>query len=192
MPHTVKRVAKRVGLPERTVRFYDTVGLVSPGRRTSAGYRLYDTGDEEKLRFAAEARRLGYPLEEIRGLIATADAVCCGRATRLEQARLDEAIEGIELRLADLAAFRDQLRTYRTGRGAGCGRSGHPAFCGCCDEPTPDPRRGGEMMSCSCCTPSRKHEDQGEKRPAERKPEPTLEERVATLERRLAGTETQR
>ncbi|MDP9418118.1 MAG: MerR family DNA-binding transcriptional regulator, partial [Actinomycetota bacterium] len=40
MERTVKHVADAVGLPSRTVRYYDRIGLVSPSERTGAGYRL--------------------------------------------------------------------------------------------------------------------------------------------------------
>jgi DNA-binding transcriptional MerR regulator len=71
---TVKQVATRVGLPERTVRYYDRIGLVSPDARSSSGYRLYGPEDEGKLRFVRQAKSLGFSLEDVRGLIAAGRA----------------------------------------------------------------------------------------------------------------------
>ena len=42
---TVHEVCALTGLTERTLRYYDTIGLLKPSVRTQAGYRLY--GDED-------------------------------------------------------------------------------------------------------------------------------------------------
>ena len=41
MGMTVKQVADSVGLPSRTIRYYDSIGLVSADERSESGYRLY-------------------------------------------------------------------------------------------------------------------------------------------------------
>lgn len=56
MGRIVKQVAEAVGLPSRTVRYYDRIGLVSPAERSEAGYRLYGAEDEGKLRFVRQAK----------------------------------------------------------------------------------------------------------------------------------------
>lgn len=56
---TVNQVAARVGLPERTVRYCDRIGLVAPSARSGAGYRLYGSEEEGKLRFVQQAKSLG-------------------------------------------------------------------------------------------------------------------------------------
>jgi len=74
---TVKQVAARVGLPSRTVRYYDRIGLVRADERSTSGYRLYGPEGEGRLRFIRHAKTLGFSLDEIRGLLAAA-AGCCG------------------------------------------------------------------------------------------------------------------
>lgn len=183
MTRTVKGVAKHLGLPERTVRYYDTVALVSPSRRSRAGYRLYDGGDEEKLAFVRQARRLGYSLDEIRSLIAAAEAVSRGRREPRPARLLDEKIAEIDVRAAELAAVRERLVAYRSGRGSACGCRGHRAFCSCREQASK--QEGGDSM-CGCCTPSRKDEKSTVEARAEREDEPkTIEQRVAELEKKL-------
>lgn len=127
----MKRVAERVGLPARTVRYYDRIGLVSPGQRSAAGYRLYTDEDEGKLHFVNQAKALGLSLEEIRQLIEAAESGCCGEVVPELERVLDEKVRAIDMQIAELRSFRARLVAYRAGRGSGCGCDGHGAFCGC-------------------------------------------------------------
>ncbi|SDY87666.1 DNA-binding transcriptional regulator, MerR family [Modestobacter sp. DSM 44400] len=138
MERTVKQVADQVGLPERTVRYYDRIGLVSPRSRSGAGYRLYGPEEQGKLRFVRQAKGLGLSLEDIRGLMAAAERGCCGEVVPELDRLLEEKIAEIDVQLAGLVAFRERLEAFRAGRDAGCGcqRPG-TAFCGCLDSAPP-------------------------------------------------------
>lgn len=131
---TVQQVAARVGLPARTVRYYDRVGLVEASERSEAGYRLYAAEDEGRLRFVKQARSLGFSLDEVRQLLAAAEAGCCGQLLpeldRLLQAKLAE----LDATIGELGQFRERLAAYREGRGSACGCTGHGAFCGCLND----------------------------------------------------------
>lgn len=136
---TVKQVAERVGLPSRTIRYYDRIGLVPAEQRSAAGYRLYSVADEGRLRFIQQAKTLGLSLEEIRGLLAAAEGGC--GETLPELARLlERKIVEIDERISELNAFRDQLADYAAGKSAFANpnRCGHGSFCGCLDD-VPEP-----------------------------------------------------
>ena len=128
--HTVKDTAARVGLPSRTLRYYDRIGLVCPPR-TASGYRIYGPQDEGKLRFIRQAKTLGFSLEEIRELMEVAEQGSCTEVFPQVRRLLDEKIAAIDAQMVDLAAFRDHLVAYRAGQESGCGCEGHSAFCGC-------------------------------------------------------------
>lgn len=136
---TVKQVAERVGLPSRTVRYYDRIGLVSAGDRSEAGYRLYSPADEGRLRFIRQAKLLGLSLDEIRGLMAAADGGGCnGTLPELERL-LERKVEQVDARIAELQAFRDRLTAYAVDkRPSGAHSCGHGRFCGCLDD-VPEP-----------------------------------------------------
>jgi DNA-binding transcriptional MerR regulator len=134
MERTVKEVAARVGLPSRTVRYYDSIGLVSSQHRTESGYRLYGAEEESKLRFVRQAKSLGFGLDDIRRLIAAAESGCCGEVVPELNRLLDEKIAEIDAQIEDLRSFRERLASYRHGKGQGCGCSGHGAFCGCLND----------------------------------------------------------
>lgn len=127
----MKQVASRVGLPERTIRYYDRINLVSPRARSDAGYRLYGPEEEGKLRFVRQAKGLGLCLDDIRALIAAAERGCCGEVVPELDRLLEQRIDGLDAQLRALAAFRDRLVAFRAGHGSRCGCDGHGVFCGC-------------------------------------------------------------
>lgn len=131
MTRTVKEVAELVGLPSRTVRYYDRIGLVSPEERSDAGYRLYDAEEEGKLRFVRQAKALGFSLGEISELMAAAERGCCGEVIPALQQLLDDKVAEVDERIAELRSFRERLVAYRAGQRSGCGCAGNGAFCGC-------------------------------------------------------------
>ena len=134
MGMTVKEVAESVGLPSRTIRYYDRIGLVTADERSAAGYRLYSAEDEGKLRFIRRAKALGFSLEDIRGLIDAAERGCCDQVVPEVQRLLDQKVQEIDARIAELTAFRERLMGYAAGKGSGCGCNGSGAFCGCLDD----------------------------------------------------------
>jgi DNA-binding transcriptional MerR regulator len=66
---TVGRVADLSGVTVRTLHHYDEIGLLSPGGRSAAGYRLYEDSDIERLQRILFYRELGFALEEIATIV---------------------------------------------------------------------------------------------------------------------------
>jgi MerR family transcriptional regulator, copper efflux regulator len=62
-------VAARSGLPPKTIRYYEDIGLIRPLRGMN-GYRAFATADVHKLAFIGRARSLGFSIEECRALLA--------------------------------------------------------------------------------------------------------------------------
>ncbi len=133
---TVKDTAARVGLPSRTLRYYDSIGLVCPPR-TASGYRIYGPEEEGRLRFVRQAKTLGFSLEEIRELIVVADQGDCSDVGLEVERLLDEKIAAIDAQVAKLGTFRERLVAYRSAGHSGCGCSDHDVFCGCLNGAAP-------------------------------------------------------
>lgn len=70
---TIGELAKRVGVSNRTLRYYDEIGLLAPSRHSPAGYRLYGAGDVARLQQIRSLRQLGFSLEEIRACLTRPD-----------------------------------------------------------------------------------------------------------------------
>ncbi len=66
---TIGRLSKRCGVPAKTIRYYEEVGLLPEPRRASNGYRYYDQRAVHTLRFVGRARELGFPMEDIGELL---------------------------------------------------------------------------------------------------------------------------
>ena len=65
----VGTLARKTGLTVRTLHYYDEIGLLSPSRRSEAGYRLYGADDVARLQQIMSLRQLGFSLEDIQALL---------------------------------------------------------------------------------------------------------------------------
>lgn len=65
----IGQAAQACGLPSKTIRFYEEIGLVVPERHETNNYRIYSLTDIEKLRFLQRARAAGFGVEECRELL---------------------------------------------------------------------------------------------------------------------------
>ncbi|HXK83529.1 MAG TPA: MerR family transcriptional regulator [Clostridiales bacterium] len=73
MEYTVSRLSKMAGVTPRTLRYYDQIGLLSPKRTDSNGYRVYGTEDVDRLQQILFYRELGVSLEDIRKILTGED-----------------------------------------------------------------------------------------------------------------------
>lgn len=83
--YTIGQLAKRAGLSRSTLLYYDRIGLLSPGERSPAGYRLYDQADLARLERIRTYRAVGLSLEHIRNLLEvdSSDTLTQALETRL-------------------------------------------------------------------------------------------------------------
>ncbi|MEM7124258.1 MAG: Cu(I)-responsive transcriptional regulator [Pseudomonadota bacterium] len=101
---TIGQAAASSGLPAKTIRFYEEIGLVEPARRTDSGYRVYSDADIHVLRFVERARRHGFTVEECRQLLAL---------YRDDDRSSGEVKALTEKRIADIDAKIDELKAMR-------------------------------------------------------------------------------
>ena len=99
------------GVSQRMIRHYEKIGLIPAPPRRDSGYRDYSDADVARLRFAAHARDLGFPIEEIRALLglwqdrsrSSADVKALATARAEELGRKAQALEQMRATLLDLA-----------------------------------------------------------------------------------------
>ncbi len=63
-------ISNATKVSQRMIRHYEKIGLIPPAARRDSGYRDYDQRDLHSLRFIGRARDLGFPIEDIRLLLA--------------------------------------------------------------------------------------------------------------------------
>ncbi|MEX3966747.1 MerR family transcriptional regulator [Paraburkholderia sp. EG286B] len=68
---TLGRLARESGLSRSSLLHYETLGLLVPIARSTAGYRLYDETQQERLRAICAYRAAGLPLAAIRDVLAS-------------------------------------------------------------------------------------------------------------------------
>jgi MerR family transcriptional regulator, thiopeptide resistance regulator len=90
--YTVGRVAALSGVTIRTLHHYDEVGLLSPGGRSAAGYRIYEDRDLERLQRILFYRELGFTLDEISTIVDDSQTDALGHLRR-QRGLLNERIE---------------------------------------------------------------------------------------------------
>lgn len=73
MEYTVKELSELSGVTPRTLRWYDKLGLLKPGRTTEAGYRLYGRPEVDRLQQILFYRELGLSLTEIGDILDAPD-----------------------------------------------------------------------------------------------------------------------
>ena len=66
---TVKELSKLTGISVRTLHYYDEIGLLTPTRKSEAGYRLYDDKALETLQQILFFREFDIPLKEIKSVL---------------------------------------------------------------------------------------------------------------------------
>src|SRR5690554_2842817 len=69
LEYTIKDISSMAGVSTRTLRYYDEIGLLSPCRITSSGYRIYGEEEINKLQQILFYREFGLPLERIKHLL---------------------------------------------------------------------------------------------------------------------------
>lgn len=99
-------VASRTGLPAKTIRYYEDIGLIKP-LRDDNGYRRFREQDVHKLNFLGRARALGFTIEDCRTLLALYEDETRASADVQKVARAHLA--QIEAKIDDLNAMRNTL-----------------------------------------------------------------------------------
>ena len=104
---TIGEAAAFSGLPPKTIRYYESVGLIEAAPRTNGGYRSYGDTDVQFLLFIRRARGLGFSVEDVAGLLALyRDKSRASADVKALALRHRERIDG---KIAELASIRRTL-----------------------------------------------------------------------------------
>lgn len=100
-------VAARAGLSAPAIRYYESVGLLTPPLRSAAGYRHYTETAVEELRFIKKAQALGFSLDEVGEILklSRAGEAPCSHVLDLAKRH----IAAVDERIRQLSCFRGTL-----------------------------------------------------------------------------------
>ena len=99
--------AKKSGIPAKTIRYYESIGLIPPAHRTDSGYRSFGQMDIDTLYFIQRARSLGFSVKDVARLLDLwRDRT---RASGDVKALAMHHAEEIDRKIAELQATRDTL-----------------------------------------------------------------------------------
>lgn len=102
----IGEAAAASGLPAKTIRYYEDIGLVRPDRGAN-GYRDFSRSDTHKLAFVARARSLGFSVVECRALLSLYEDG--NRASADVRQLAGEHLAQIDVKVAELQAMRRTL-----------------------------------------------------------------------------------
>ncbi|HEV2099763.1 MAG TPA: Cu(I)-responsive transcriptional regulator [Stellaceae bacterium] len=104
----IGQAAKASGVATKTIRYYESTGLIASAGRSAGGYRVYSQPDILVLRFIKRARDLGFSIERTRRLIDLWQDK--GRASADVKRLALEHLDEIEAKITQLTAMRDTVR----------------------------------------------------------------------------------
>lgn len=112
--YRIGEVAAKVGMTERTIRYYEELGLLDSVRRLEGGTRVYTDDDIRRLKFISKLKVLGLSLQEMHELDGLYQQRRSNRTVlpRLIEL-LDAHLDTVDGRIAELQALRDEIRSYR-------------------------------------------------------------------------------
>ena len=154
-PLTVGQLARATGVPAKTIRYYEQVGILPVPRRSDAGYRHYSRHDVHRLLFMRRARALGLSLANLKALTAELDSgECLTMRPRLYEL-VTEQLRTVQQQIAEFHVLERQLAqvlhrlqtTAPTSHADGCQCLGSETSETQEPHPLSIPRKGGAMPS---------------------------------------------
>ena len=107
----IGEASRASGLPAKTIRYYEEIGLVRPARGDN-GYRDFSEQDAHKLAFLGRSRSLGFSIDECRTLLSLYEDR--DRASADVKAVAAEHLERIAHKIEELHALKSTLETLVT------------------------------------------------------------------------------
>jgi len=99
-------LARELDVCVETIRYYHRIGLIPvPKPKAGGGIRIYSWQDLSLLQFVKRAQRLGFTLDEIRGLITLSEGKHCAEVYQMAQ----EKLLALEEKMLEIAKMRNAI-----------------------------------------------------------------------------------
>ncbi len=122
MPYTnalpIGALAEQTGCNVPTIRYYEEIGLLPPAERKANGHRVYSEADLRRLLFIRRCRDFGFPIEQVRALVALTNdgRKDCMEARDVAKAQLDAVRDKIK----EMQALERSLSQFVANCNAAC------------------------------------------------------------------------
>lgn len=103
----IGELAGRLGVNPKTIRYYESIGLLPEPERTPSGYRDYEEDAADRMRFIRTTQRLGVTLDEVKEILGFRERG--EEPCTYVRGVLDAQVSIIDRRIAELEELRDQL-----------------------------------------------------------------------------------
>ena len=110
---TIGQVSQRTGIPAKTIRYYESAGLLPRPTRSQNHYRRYSQADVNRLLLLRRIKLLGAPLAEAKALLASATDARCVDAQEALLTLVDDRLTALDQQIAELLALRTEIHDYR-------------------------------------------------------------------------------
>ena len=104
----IGQAADASGVSAKMIRYYESIGLIRPPRRTDSNYRVYEEDEVHVLRFIKRARTLGFSVDETATLLGLWQDKT--RASAEVKAVASNHIAALETKIAELEGMVKTLR----------------------------------------------------------------------------------
>src|SRR5262245_16607442 len=136
-PLTVGQLAHATGVPAKTIRYYEQVGVLPVPRRSGAGYRHYSRHDVHRLLFIRRARALGLSLASLKALTVELDSGECLTMRPRLHALVTEQLRAVQKQIAEFQLLERQL-VQVLQRLQMAAHTPHADGCRCLDSDSPE------------------------------------------------------
>lgn len=106
---TIGQLSSKVGLPTKTIRYYESIKLLKPAKRADNRYRLYSNEDIIRLSLIKQGRALGLPLDQVKGLVEEGLDGTCEDLKESIIIKLPNYIQSVKERIAELQQFQEEM-----------------------------------------------------------------------------------
>ena len=159
-PLTVGQLAHATGVPAKTIRYYEEVGVLPVPRRSDAGYRHYSRHDVHRLLFMRRARALGLSLAHLKALTGDLESGACAAMQPRLHALVTNQLHTVQQQIAEFHILERQLMQVLQRLQTPAPAS-HTDGCQCLGSDTPGAqesrpiplRRKGEPMATATLEP---------------------------------------
>lgn len=129
---TIGQVSRQTGVSAKTIRYYESLGLLPRPPRQANQYRQYHAADVNRLRLLQRIRLLGVPLAQARHLLARATDARCADVRQDLLALVDARLAALDREMEDLRRLRLEVEPYQRALSE-CRLDAEEPFAACAD-----------------------------------------------------------